>query len=66
MDDGSRSGLAAGEAVVPGTQLREASARIRALIAQLHTWMGDYNEHHPHRGLRMQSPREYRRLQATA
>jgi transposase InsO family protein len=26
-------------------------------------WFRDYNEHHPHKGLKMQSPREYRRNQ---
>ena len=31
------------------------------VLAQLGTWFDDYNEVHPHSGLRMQSPREYRR-----
>jgi putative transposase len=33
------------------------------VLAQLPRWLEDYNEVHPHRGLRMQSPREYRRSQ---
>ena len=37
-----------------------------SVMRQLPGWMEDYNEHHPHRALRMKSPREYRRLQATA
>jgi len=28
-------------------------------------WFRDYNEYHPHKGLKMQSPREYRRNQRT-
>jgi putative transposase len=27
-------------------------------------WIEDYNEIHPHSGLRMRSPREYRRAQS--
>jgi putative transposase len=30
------------------------------------TWMNDYNDHHPHKGLKMFSPREFRRLTATS
>jgi putative transposase len=33
------------------------------VLAQLPTWFEDYNENHPHKGLRMKSPREYRRKQ---
>jgi transposase InsO family protein len=33
-----------------------------SVMAQLNTWFEDYNEMHPHRGLRMKSPREYRRI----
>jgi len=29
------------------------------VIQQLHGWFEDYNEHHPHKGLGMKSPREY-------
>ena len=29
------------------------------VITQLAAWFEDYNEHHPHRGLHMMSPREY-------
>jgi transposase InsO family protein len=36
-----------------------------AVMAQLGDWFEDYNEVHPHRGLRMRSPREYRRLNST-
>jgi Integrase core domain len=32
------------------------------VLAQLSAWFEDYNEVHPHRGLKMRSPREYRRL----
>jgi len=31
------------------------------VIAQLPTWLADYNETHPHKGLGMRSPREYLR-----
>jgi hypothetical protein len=31
----------------------------------LPSWLEDYNEVHPHRGLKMQSPREYRRSNST-
>jgi putative transposase len=37
-----------------------------SVIAQLKTWFEHYNEVHPHRGLRMKSPRQYRRDQLTA
>jgi transposase InsO family protein len=32
----------------------------------LPSWLEDYNEVHPHKGLKMQSPREYRRSNSTA
>ncbi|MGE4470766.1 MAG: integrase core domain-containing protein, partial [Desulfovibrio sp.] len=35
-------------------------------FAQLADWFEDYNERHPHKGLRMQSPREFIRSSATA
>lgn len=35
------------------------------VLLQLHAWFEDYNENHPHKGLRMKSPREFRRLQLT-
>jgi transposase InsO family protein len=35
------------------------------VMAQLANWFEDYNEHHPHKGLRMKSPREFIRLAAT-
>jgi putative transposase len=31
------------------------------ILEQLPEWFNDYNENHPHRGLKMMSPREYRR-----
>lgn len=34
-----------------------------AVMQQLPAWFEDYNEVHPHKGLRMLSPREYRRAQ---
>lgn len=37
-----------------------------AAIAQLTSWFEDYNENHPHSGLKMKSPREYRRERSTA
>lgn len=37
-----------------------------SVLAQLKTWFEHYNEVHPHRGLRMKSPREYRRTQLIA
>jgi putative transposase len=36
------------------------------VMQQLAAWFEDYNVVHPHRGLRMQSPREYRRSTANA
>ena len=43
-------------------ELRDAASVMRQLAA----WFEDYNEVHPHKGLRMQSPREYRRATANA
>jgi transposase InsO family protein len=37
-----------------------------SVMRQLAGWFEDYNEVHPHKGLRMQSPREYRRATANA
>lgn len=34
------------------------------VLRQLATWFHDYNENHPHKGLKMLSPRQYRRIQA--
>lgn len=36
------------------------------VLAQLPGWFEDYNERHPHKGLRMKSPREFIRASATA
>lgn len=36
----------------------------RTVLAQLHEWFEDYNEVHPHKGLKMRSPREYIRSQS--
>ena len=35
----------------------------RTVMKQLPAWFADYNENHPHKGLKMMSPREYRRNQ---
>ena len=34
------------------------------VLQQLPAWIDDYNENHPHRGLRMRSPREFIRSQS--
>ena len=31
----------------------------RTVLALIHTWFEDYNDYHPHSGLRMRSPREF-------
>ena len=33
----------------------------RTVMELLSSWFEDYNEYHPHKGLKMKSPREYRR-----
>jgi hypothetical protein len=38
------------------------SLSLPIVLRQLPQWIEDYNEVHPHRGLRMHSPREYRSL----
>jgi transposase InsO family protein len=43
-------------------ELHDAASVMRQLAA----WFEDYNEVHPHKGLQMQSPREYRRATANA
>ena len=35
-------------------------------LDQLAGWFEDYNDNHPHSGLRMRSPRDFRRAQHTA
>lgn len=37
-----------------------------SVLLELHRWFDDYNNVHPHRGLNMRSPREYRACLATA
>jgi putative transposase len=37
----------------------------RTVLECLPAWFADYNEHHPHKGLRMLSPRQFRRAQST-
>ena len=37
-----------------------------AALTQIAGWFADYNELHPHSGLRMRSPREFRRAQQPA
>jgi integrase len=34
-----------------------------AVLQQIPAWIDDYNENHPHKGLRMRSPREFIRAQ---
>lgn len=34
------------------------------VLAQLPAWFADYNENHPHKGLNMLSPRQFRRLKS--
>jgi putative transposase len=36
----------------------------RAVLQHLPAWFADYNEHHPHKGLNMLSPRQFRRLRS--
>jgi len=36
----------------------------RAVLTQLDGWFEDYNEHHPHKGLKMLSPKEFRQLRS--
>lgn len=43
-------------------ELRNAES----VLAQLQGWFDDYNDVHPHRGLGMLSPREYRRARSAA
>jgi transposase InsO family protein len=38
----------------------------KTVMAQLDQWFNDYNEWHPHKGLRMKSPRQYIRAQMAA
>jgi transposase InsO family protein len=38
----------------------------QSVVRLLADWVADYNEVHPHRGLNMKSPREYRRIHAIA
>jgi transposase InsO family protein len=33
----------------------------RTVLEQLPNWFNDYNEHHPHKALKMMSPRQFRR-----
>ena len=54
---------------LPGGPLTDMVNRIRARdaaisIALLPTWFEDYNEVHPHPGLKFLSPREFLRLSA--
>lgn len=36
----------------------------RTVMSQLHNWIEDYNDHHPHKGLKMNSPRMFLRRNA--
>ena len=40
-------------------------ASARAVLLALPAWFADYNENHPHKGLNMLSPRQFRRAQST-
>jgi transposase InsO family protein len=31
----------------------------KTVMAQLNAWFNDYNNNHPHKGLRLKSPREF-------
>lgn len=42
--------------------LNDVSSAV-VVLAQLPARFADYNENHPHEGLKMLSPRQYRRLQ---
>jgi putative transposase len=35
----------------------------QSVLAQLQGWFEDYDEHHPHKGLHMRSPRQFRQSQ---
>ena len=35
----------------------------KTVMSQLHQWFEDYNEYHPHKGLKMKSPRQFIRSQ---
>ena len=35
------------------------------VLGQIDDWFRDYNEHHPHKGLPMLSPRQFRRIQTS-
>jgi hypothetical protein len=43
-----------------GLRLRQRAPSAAAVLATVPLWVADYNESHPHRGLGMKSPREYR------
>jgi transposase InsO family protein len=36
------------------------------VMRQLPNWFEDYNENHPHKGLKMKSPRKFLRLNSVA
>jgi transposase InsO family protein len=42
--------------------MTETSAQ--AVLDQLPAWFDDYNDRAPHKGLKMKSPRQFRRLNA--
>ena len=35
------------------------AAVVRSALAQIPRWLEDYNDNHPHKALRMKSPREF-------
>ena len=43
-------------------EVAEDLSTAERIVEQLPGWFEDYNEHAPHKGLRMQSPRQYRQM----
>jgi len=61
MENGEEKGLESGEDVVPASKLKEAETRIRELEGALGRFE-EYNEEHPHKGLKMLTPRDFHRV----
>ena len=38
---------------------QDTIAILKIVMAQLNSWFNDYNNNHPHKGLRLKSPREF-------
>ena len=45
---------------------QDTIAILKIVMAQLNSWFNDYNNNHPHKGLRLKSPREFIREVAKA